>query len=82
MRDGRRVAFVLRRDAFAEDCLAAAVVISRYDAPPGCDTHALVIDEAALGTFGAHAVYLEDGNFRVATAYPAIRRPFMPPARD
>jgi competence protein ComEC len=82
MRDGRRVAFVLRRDAFAEDCLAAAVVISRYDAPPGCDAHALVIDEAALGTFGAHAVYLEDGNFRVATAYPAIRRPFMPPARD
>ncbi len=80
--DGRIVAFAQRRDAFAEDCLNAAIVISRYDAPPGCDAHALVIDGNVLGKFGAHAVYVQAGSFRVTTAYPAIRRPFMPPARD
>jgi competence protein ComEC len=80
--DGRRVAFVQRRDAFAEDCLNAAIVVSSYVAPPGCREHALVIDRASLDKFGAHAAYAKGETFRVTTAYPAIRRPFMPPARN
>ncbi len=72
----------MRREALAEDCANAAIVIARYDAPPGCDVHALVVDRAALDAFGAHAVFVENGTYRVTTAYPAIRRPFMPPARD
>jgi competence protein ComEC len=80
--NGRVVALALRRDALAEDCSSADVVISRYDAPPGCDAHALVIDRASLDAFGAHAVYITDEGYRVTTAYPAVRRPFMPPLRD
>ncbi|HVY18477.1 MAG TPA: ComEC/Rec2 family competence protein [Bauldia sp.] len=80
--DGRSVALATRREALAEDCLRADIVVSRYDAPPGCDTHALVIDRTASDTFGAHAVYLENGAYRVTTAYAKVRRPFMPPARD
>jgi hypothetical protein len=58
------------------------VVISRFDAPPGCSGYAIVIDRAQLDAHGAHAVFLENGNFRVTFAYPAERRPFMPPVRD
>jgi competence protein ComEC len=79
--DGAVVALGIRREAIAEDCQTAAIVISPYDAPPGCARHALVIDRAMLDTFGAHAIFIEDGAYRVTTAYPETRRPFMPPAR-
>jgi competence protein ComEC len=82
MADGRLVALIYRREGFAEDCLRAAVVVSSYDAPPGCSSHALVIDRAMLDAHGSHAVFVENGAFRVTSAYPEIRRPFMPPARD
>ena len=80
--DGTVVALTNRRDAFVEDCRMAAIVVSRFDAPPGCASHALVIDRAALDRFGAHAVYVEESGLRVETAYPEVRRPFMPPVRD
>ena len=76
------VAFVLRRDAFQEDCRAAAVVVSRLPAPPACALHGIVIDRDQLDRFGAHALYVTADGIRIATAYPEIRRPFMPPVRD
>jgi competence protein ComEC len=77
---GRIVALAIKRDAFADDCAAAAVVVSRYEAPKDCAARAVVIDGDALGTFGAHGLYVSGDGFRAATAYPAVRRPFMPPA--
>ena len=35
---------------------------------------------AEIARFGAHALYREDKGFRIETAYPAVRREFMPPA--
>jgi competence protein ComEC len=72
----------LRKEAFAEDCVTSAVVVSRYQAPPGCAAHALVIDGEHLDAYGAHAVTLDGGGYRVTTAFPEIRRPFMPPRLD
>lgn len=77
-----RVALVQRREAFAEDCRAVDVVVSGLPAPPGCAAHALVIDRDALDRFGSHALYAEPSGPRIETAYPEIRRPFMPPVRD
>jgi competence protein ComEC len=81
-RGGQEVAFIKRPDAFAEDCRSAAVIISRLDAPPGCAARALVIDRDQLARFGAHALYVNGGGFRIETAYPEVRRPFMPPVRE
>jgi competence protein ComEC len=78
--NGGGVALVARPDAFAEDCRLVAVIVSRLDAPPGCESHALVIDRARLDRFGAHALYRHETGLRIETAYPALRRPFMPPA--
>jgi competence protein ComEC len=79
--DGTIVALTDRRDAFADDCRMAGIVVSHFDAPPGCASRALVIDRSALDRFGAHAVYVESAGYRVETAYPEVRRPFMPPPR-
>ena len=80
--DGAIVALTNRRDAFSDDCRMAGIVVSHFDAPPGCGSHALVVDRPALDRFGAHAVYVESSGYRVETAYPDVRRPFMPPVRD
>jgi competence protein ComEC len=76
------VAFVLRREAFAEDCRLAAIVVTRLPAPPDCALHALVIDRETLDRFGAQALYASAEGIRIETAYPDIRRPFMPPVRE
>jgi competence protein ComEC len=76
------VALVNRAEAFAEDCRAADVVVSRWTAPQGCSLHAHVIDRERLDRFGAHAIYVRDGTLEVSTAYPEVRRPFMPPVRE
>lgn len=76
------VAFVTRREAFVEDCRLAEVVVSRLPAPPDCALHALVIDREQLDRRGAHALYANDTAIRITTAYPEIRRPFMPPVRE
>ncbi|HEY5080435.1 MAG TPA: hypothetical protein VII91_00625 [Bauldia sp.] len=81
-RQGAIVALANRAAAFEDDCRLASVVIADADAPPGCGLHATVIDRRALGHFGAHPLYLENGSYRIETAYPAHRRPFMPPARN
>jgi competence protein ComEC len=87
--DGGEVALVQKPDAFAEDCRLAAVVVSRLAAPKGCAGEATVIDRAKLETGGAHALYRRAEtpsaeapgglSFTIETAYPAVRRPFMPP---
>jgi competence protein ComEC len=87
--DGASVAVGLAPAAFVDDCMLAAVVISRYRAPARCADMAVVIDRAALAEGGAHALYREPGGeaaapaarpvFRIETAYPpGPRRPFMP----
>ncbi len=93
--DGSRVALVLDRRAFAEDCRRAAIVISALDAPRGCAAP-LIIDRAVLRTGGAVALYSSPGvtrsspgvtgtpaataNYRLVPALPFLRRPGMPPA--
>ncbi|CAN5240780.1 ComEC/Rec2 family competence protein [soil metagenome] len=84
---GDALAVVTGRAAgFDDDCRRAAVVVSRLPAPPGCSSLAIVIDRDRLARFGAHALYGTGTDakgkpkFRVTTAYPAARRPFMPPA--
>lgn len=78
---GQTIAFARSRDAFADDCREADVVISALPAPKGCAARALVIDRSSLGRYGAHALYRDGDGFKVVTAYPAVRRPFMPPAQ-
>jgi competence protein ComEC len=76
------VALTMRRVGFAEDCELAAVVVSALRAPPSCGTSAIVIDRERLDQFGAHALFLRsNGTFWIETAYPRVRRPFMPPLR-
>ena len=76
------IALVKRRDAFGEDCRTAKLVLSGLNAPPGCERSALVIDREALDRFGAHALYAGTDGYRIETAYPEVRRPFMPPVRQ
>ncbi|MCB1487018.1 MAG: ComEC/Rec2 family competence protein [Bauldia sp.] len=83
--DGTMVAVGVRPEAFADDCRMAKVIVSRFPAPAFCDDPETVIDRADLRSGGAHALYRTSGEgkergFRVETAYPANRRPFMPPA--
>ena len=75
---GKTIAFARTRDAFADDCRMADVVISRLPAPKGCALHAVVIDRDQLARYGAHALYRTTDGFRIETAYPSNRRPFMP----
>jgi competence protein ComEC len=72
------VALVDRREAFNEDCRAAAIVVASLPAPPGCALHALVIDRAELDRGGAHSIFAEASGLRIETALPEQRRPFMP----
>jgi competence protein ComEC len=76
-----RLALANRPDAVDEDCRQAAIVVARFDVPANCAPHGLTIDRRALALGGAHAVYVDGEQYRVVTAYPAERRPFMPPVR-
>ena len=76
------IAFVTRREAFDEDCRLAAVIVSRLPAPAACALYARIIDRDQLDRFGAHALYATEDGIAVTTAYPEVRRPFMPPVRD
>lgn len=81
-----RVALSSATHALAEDCRMAAVVVTELTAPADCG--ALVIDAQAFALGGAHALYVvgtaEDGRprFRIVTARPELRRPWMPPVPD
>ena len=79
------VTVVLDLKALADACKTSAIVISRFWAPADCSRTAIVIDRTALEKGGSAALYRLDEtstgppHFRIETAYPAIRRPFMPP---
>ncbi|MGV8840037.1 MAG: ComEC/Rec2 family competence protein [Bauldia sp.] len=82
---GGRVALSVEPSALAEDCRMAFVVVTALDAPEGCA--AMVIDGRDLARRGVHALFLEGGAgeppaFRVTTARPEARRPWMPPLPD
>ncbi len=73
-------ALALDPRALVEDCGTASVVAGAFDTP-ACAAHA-VIGREALRTGGAQAIYIEEGKFRIRTAYPAVRRAWMPPAPE
>jgi hypothetical protein len=70
--------------ALEEDCGVAAMVIARFAVPSRCRETTFVIDRRDVAHHGAHALYAdgedESGRpiWRVRTAYPDVRRPFMP----
>lgn len=76
----RLIAVAKTPEAFADDCVRAAVVVTRRSAPPGC--RALVIDRDVLSATGALALYRSADGFTVVTARSALYvRPWTgPPA--
>ncbi|MDE1147745.1 MAG: ComEC/Rec2 family competence protein [Azospirillaceae bacterium] len=73
--DGRLVAIAWTRDALAEDCDNADLVISRVPAS-GCDAPR-VIGPDVLAAKGAHALYFGRGTIRVETVHdPESKRPW------
>ncbi len=86
--NGAKLAVAGSAAGLEEDCRMAAVVISRYPAPAGCDNRAFVVDGRAVARHGAHALFANGKDaagravFRVTTAYPDVRRPFMPQRHD
>jgi competence protein ComEC len=73
--DGRAVAVVQDRRAFAEDCRRAAFVISPLAAPPTC-TPPVLLDRAFLAAHGAAAVRVTSAGHEIVTT----RRPDEPRA--
>lgn len=78
---GGRVALVTEPRALAEDCRLASIVIvgTPVAIPNYCA--ALVIDAENLSRLGVHALYADAASpsgFRIETARPEVRRPWMP----
>jgi competence protein ComEC len=80
--DGRIVALSQSVSALSDDCSRASVVISPHVAPLSCGDRSTVIDRKVVAQGGSAALYARSAaaGFRITTAYPPIRRPFMPPA--
>jgi competence protein ComEC len=75
--DGRLVAVVRTAEAFEEDCLRAAVVISARQAPADCS--ALVIGRRETNRAGAIALRRVDRGFEITHARPpTYDRPWAP----
>lgn len=68
LRGAALVALATRPEAFADDCVRAAVVVTRHQPPPACG--ALVIDSGRLAREGALALRAIDGGFAVDAARP------------
>ena len=83
---GMRAALALDPRALAEDCEAAAVIAGAFDAPANCPAARAIIDRGGLARGGSHSLHLKEGEggpvFRMWTAYPPVRRAWMPPAPD
>ena len=67
--DGTLVALPFAAQAFAEDCRAAALVVSQRTAPPGCAAPA--IDRTVWPRSGASALYRRGRAWETVAAYPA-----------
>jgi competence protein ComEC len=75
---GHTVALAKGRDALAEDCQIADIVITPEKAPRGC-RGPLLIDRWRLLRGGAHALYLSGPEPRIETvAADRGRRPWVP----
>lgn len=57
-RDGTLIATPTRIDALAEDCAAAAIVISAVPVPRSCTGPKLVIDKFSVARAGGYAIWL------------------------
>jgi competence protein ComEC len=80
--DGRTVAHVTDKRAFAEDCARADILITRLRAPPGCAAP-LIADRTVLAVQGATAIRLGAAGPELATARGAGQpRPWQPKAID
>lgn len=66
--DGKAVALVTERSAFAEDCERAAIIITALPAPKACAQSATVYDRAHFAAYGATYVYAEAQGLRLETA--------------
>ncbi len=80
---GRRVSLSLDPRGLEEDCRLASIVVTSVVPTSDC-ANAVLIDGDRLATFGAHAIFLGDDDLnapdaaRIETAYPPVRRAFMP----
>jgi competence protein ComEC len=76
--DGRAVALVLNREAFAEDCRRVAVIVTPYLAPPGCAA-GLIIDHDRLVETGALTLTKAGEQWQITPARaPDEDRPWSP----
>lgn len=65
---GRLVALVSHGRALAEDCRAAAIIVSAVPVRRSCPSASLIIDRFDLWRKGAHALYFgDDGSVRVVS---------------
>lgn len=71
-----QVAIVKSPDAFAEDCVSNALIITRLYAPSWCA--ARVIDATSLNTFGVHEIFVSGNKLNIVAATPNILRDFRP----
>jgi competence protein ComEC len=75
LRDGTRVAFAKQRDALADDCGRADLVVGAFDIPERCG--AAAVDLRVLGTTGVLALYREHDGWRAEPARsPQADRPW------
>lgn len=66
LRDGRTVALVSDRLAFAEDCVRADIIVTPLFAPPGCAA-GIVIDRDKLKQTGALTLSFAEGGAQMRT---------------
>jgi competence protein ComEC len=64
--DGTKIAVARQREAFAEDCHGAALVISRFGSNKGCAGSS--VDRATLRSTGALALWRKDGGWIAESA--------------
>jgi competence protein ComEC len=75
--DGRLVSYAIAPDAFEEDCVRAAVVVTAREAPPDCA--ALTIDRTMSQAKGAIALRRNGKGWEIAAGRPAgENRPWAP----
>jgi len=83
---GMRAALALDPRALVEDCSAAVVIAGAVDAPANCPSARAIVDRDSLMRGGSISLYLREGKggleFRIRTAYPPVRRAWMPPGPD
>jgi competence protein ComEC len=78
--DGTIVAVARQREAFADDCREAGLVVTRHEVPESC--RAAVIDRRTLATTGAIALRRVDGKWVAEPARsPLATRPWFGRAR-